>query len=412
MSGIFHRTIGRSVVVALLVASYLLAPTMLLGQAKQKSRITDSKSSPDASTAYSDAANYQNKLAYELAAEEWARFLQRYGNDPLAAKAQHYRGVCLVQLKQYAEAVGAFHDVLSKYPKFEMLEDVYLNLGWSQYCLGLAGDKNRYAQAIETFGKLEAAYPNGKYVDQALFFKAESLYALDRKKDSAMAYGKLITGHAKSKLRADALYALGVTLEEMSQWAQATKSYEMFLKDYAKNDLATEVRMRLAESTLQGGDSKAAEAMFAEVAGTAGFAAADHALLRQAYCAVQQDKDAEAAKLYQGLVERFPKSANVAEATLSAARCYFRANQQEEAAEWFDRVLATGGAGVFEAAHWRCRIYLQNKQVDQALKLAEEKLADAGDDPFVANLRLDKADALYETVDRETDALREYAAVA
>ena len=84
MSGIVHRTIGRSVVVALLVASYLLAPTMLLGQAKQKSRITDSKSSPEASTAYSDAANYQNKLAYELAAEEWARFLQRYGNDPLA----------------------------------------------------------------------------------------------------------------------------------------------------------------------------------------------------------------------------------------------------------------------------------------------------------------------------------------
>ncbi len=378
-----------------------------------KKTLTDgAKSSPAAFTAYSDAANYQSKMAFELAAEEWAQFLKRFGDDPLAAKAQHYRGVCLVQLKQFVEAINAFQAVLSKYPKFDLLEETYLNLGWSQYSLGQAGDKNRYAQAVETFGKLEAAFPQGKYVDQALFFKAESLYALGKKKDSAMTYGKLVMAHRKSKLRADALYALGVTLEEMAQWKQAKKSYEMYLADYAKKELATEVRMRLAESILQAGDAKAAAAMFAEVAGVSGFSAADHAMLRQAYSEARQGKDLEAAKLYASLVERFPKSANVPEASISAARSFFRANQDEEAIKWFDRVLAAGGPGAIEATHWRCRIYLRNKQIDEALRLAAEKLATAGDDPFVPNLRLDKADALYETAASKEAALKEYVALA
>ncbi len=415
MRGMNHRAcavdrIGR---VGLLIVILGLCPVMAVGQEKKKTpAAAPAKSSPEALTAYSDAANYQSKMAFELAAEEWARFLQRFGDDPLVPRALHYRGVCLVQVKQFVEAINAFQAVVSKYPKFEMLEETYLNLGWSQYSLGQAGDKNRYVQAIETFGKLEAAYPKGKEVDQALFFKAESYYALGKKKESAITYGKLVTVYPKSKLRPDSLYALGVTLEEMAQWKQAKKAYEMFQAGYPKHELATEVRMRLAESILQSGDAKAAEAMFAEVAAVIGFPAVDHALMRQAYSAARQGKDLAAAKLYASLVERFPKSANVAEASLSAGRSYLRANQVEEATPWFDRVLAAGGAAAVEAAHWRCRVYLRNKQIDEALKMANTTLAGAGDAPFVPNLRLDKADALYETTTGKEQALKEYLALA
>ncbi len=84
---------------------------------------------PAAQTMYADAANYQNNRAFDLAAEEWKRFLERFADDPLAAKARHYRGVCLVQLKQYVEAVAEFQAVISKYPQFELLEDVVLEFG-------------------------------------------------------------------------------------------------------------------------------------------------------------------------------------------------------------------------------------------------------------------------------------------
>ncbi|MFW6170007.1 MAG: tetratricopeptide repeat protein [Planctomycetota bacterium] len=412
MSGMKH-CVGRGcgmVRMAVLLLVLLPAPAGVRGQ-EEKESADEAKSSQAALTAYSDAATYQNKMAYELAAEEWERFLERFGDDPLAAKARHYRGVCLVQLKEYAEAAKTLQAVVSGDPDFELLEETYLNLGWSQYCLGKKGDEQAYAEAAKTFGKLEAALPTGKYADQALFFRAESLYALDKKKDAAMAYGKLVTGHEDSTLRADALYALGVTLEEIGDWKKAKKSYEMYMEDYAEEELATEVRLRLAESMLQDGDPEAAAKRFAQLAEITDFAAADHALLRHAYCKAQQGEDLEAAKQYEALRDRFPESEYVAEAKMSAARCYYRAGQYAEAARWFDEVLSSGGPDKTEAAHWRCRIHLEREQPEEALKLAEAVLEEAGDDPFVPKLRLDKADALYELTDRKPDAFKEYMAI-
>ncbi len=52
---------------------------------------------------YTDAANFQNNSAFDLAVDEWTRFLERFADDPLAPKAQHYLGVCQMQLKQYRQ---------------------------------------------------------------------------------------------------------------------------------------------------------------------------------------------------------------------------------------------------------------------------------------------------------------------
>ena len=219
--------------------------------------------------------------------------------------------------------------------------------------------------------KLAADYPKGKYVEQALFFEAESLYAMGKRKEAALAYGKLVTSYAESKLRSDALYALGVTLEEMGEWAQANKAYDMFIEGYAKSDLLTEVRMRRAESILQQGDAQQAEQLFAEVAAVEGFEAADHALMRQAFCATRLDKMAEAGALYASVAERFPQSKDVPEATLSAGRCYYRAESYDEAAKWLAKVVAAGGEPAAEAAHWLCRIHLRAKHPELVLPLAD-----------------------------------------
>ncbi len=315
-------------------------------------------SSPEALNMYTDAANFQNNGAFDLAADEWARFLERFADDPLAAKAQHYLGVCQLQLKQYGRATESFQKVIAKYPKFEQLEDTHLNLGWSRYSLATAGDASQYPLAAETFSKLAADYPKGKNVEQALFFAAESLYAIGKRKEAALAYGRLVTGYADSKLRSDAIYALGVTLEEMGEWAQANKAYDMFIEGYAKSELLTEVRMRRAESILQQGDVQQAEQLFAEVAAVEGFDAADHALMRQAFCATRLDKMAEAGALYAAVADRYGESKDVPEATLSAGRCYYRAESYDESAKWLAKVVAAGGEPAAEAAHWLCRIHL------------------------------------------------------
>ena len=225
----------------------------VFSQEKKAAENPAAQSSPEALNLYTDAANYQNNSAFELAVDEWAQFLQRFGNDPLAPKAQHYLGVCQLQLKQFAKAAESFQQVIAKYPKFEQLEEAYLNLGWCRYSLATAGDASQYPLAVETFEKLASVYPKGKYVEQALFFEAESLYALGKRKEAALAYGRLVTGYPESKLRGDALYALGVTLEEMAEWAQAGKAYDMFLEGYATSELLTEVRSAQGRDDLAAG---------------------------------------------------------------------------------------------------------------------------------------------------------------
>src|SRR5689334_18414325 len=98
------------------------------GKAQEKGAVSSSA----AVLAYREAANFQNNGALEVAVEEWQKFLKNHANDPLAAKAQHYLGVCQLQLKNYAAAVAAFNTVVQKYPKFELLEESLFDLGTCQ----------------------------------------------------------------------------------------------------------------------------------------------------------------------------------------------------------------------------------------------------------------------------------------
>ena len=159
---------------------------------------------------------------------------------------------------------------------------------------------------------------------------------------------------------------LGVTLEEMSEWAQANKAYDMFIEGYATSELLTEVRMRRAETILQQGDAAQAGSLFAEVAAVEGFEAADHALMRQAFCATRLDKMAEAAALYA-----------VADRAVSASRRMCPRRRCRPAAATIGRrtttrpprgwtkVVAAGGEPAVEAAHWLCRIHLRAKHPEQ-----------------------------------------------
>jgi len=168
------------------------------------------------------------QCAFDLAVEEWEKFLKKFPKDPLAAKAQHYLGVCNLQLKHYDQAAAAFQAVISQYPKFDAIQDAYLNLGWCQYSLAGQKAEGMYAKAAATFSEMAKKFPDGKAIDQALFFWGESEYNQGKKKEAIVPYQQLVTNHAGSPLRRDAVYALGVAYEESGQFAEAGKIYDCF----------------------------------------------------------------------------------------------------------------------------------------------------------------------------------------
>ncbi|MDP6443042.1 MAG: tetratricopeptide repeat protein [Pirellulaceae bacterium] len=357
------------------------------------------KSSQESLTLFSDAANFQNNGAYDLALEEWKKFLGKYPKDPLVPKARHYQGVCQLQLKQYEAAAGSFEQVVKSAPKFELIEDAYLNWAWSQYSAAQTGKKELFVKAAATFGELLTKHPKTKYADQALFFRAESLYMSGKVKESLAPYRQLVKDHAESKLLCDALYALGVSLEELKEFAEAGEAYDQFLSKCKQDPLTNEVRMRKAETLAQTDQLEAAVRLFQEVSDAAGFASADHAAYRRAACLSNLNEFSAAADGYAQLIAKFPATKYKEPATMAAARCYYRADNAAEAKKWLQQVLDKKTKDGPEAAHWLCRIQLREGQHAAAAKLAEQTIAAAEESEYLVHLKLDQADALYEQGD-------------
>ncbi len=70
---------------------FLSGPPSVFTQAAEAAKPANSPQ--EALNLYADAANFQNNNAFDLAAEEWEKFLKKFPQDPLAAKAQQYLGV-------------------------------------------------------------------------------------------------------------------------------------------------------------------------------------------------------------------------------------------------------------------------------------------------------------------------------
>ena len=402
-----HRIAWAAV---LALASLVAAPT---GRAQEKADAKpDAKSSPAAVQLYQDAANAQNGGSFEIAEEGWRKLLKDHPQDPLAAKAQHYLGVCLLQRKKPEEAAAAFQAVIKNHPKFELLEDTLLNLASCQYSLAAAGKVEQYAAAEGTFAALIKQFPKSKYLPEALYFQGESLYAQGKKAEAIAAYDDLTKNHPTSPRRPDAMYALGVAQEELSKFADAGKTYDAFLKEFAEHALANEVKMRKAETVLQAGELAAAAKMFGEVAAIKDFASADHAINRQAYCLAKQDKFAEAGTLYAKVATDFAQSSYAAEAPIAAGRCFYKADKLEDAATWLAKAAERKDANSAEAAHWLCRILLRGKEAAEAADLASKQLAAGGDSPYLVHLQMDQADALYEIDGKQSESLALYAKLA
>jgi TolA-binding protein len=392
---------SRSGVVSLIVGLILL----YTAGAQEKAVVSSSA----AVLAYREAANFQNNGALEVAVEEWQKFLKNFAGDPLAAKAQHYLGVCQLQLKNYPAAAEAFEAVAAKHPKFELLEETLFDMGTCQYAMARGGQKALYDSAAKSFASLLEKYPASKHADEALFYRGEALYAAGQKAAAAKEYQTLANRFARSKWRGEALYAWGVAEEEMGDSRGAGERYEAYLQEPGQQPHVIDVKLRLAESQLKSGDVERAAKLFGELAANPLNQAADRASFRLGHCLVKLDRAADAAAVFSSVPEKFPDSKQVAEAMLLAGRLYYRSGQLDDANKWLEKASRLPGNEAAEATHWLCRILLKRGEAQKAAAVAQEQLARHTDAPFAAHLRLDEADALYEMPERREESLALYA---
>ena len=325
---------------------------------------------------YDAAVALQNRGDYESAAAEWAKFIDTYRTGPRCDRAFHYLGVCYLKADKLDLARQSFEIVLKHFPKFELLDATYLDLGVTQYNLARSGKPELYDDAAAAFEAVITKFPDGKHVAEALYYRGESLYHRGKKQEAAQMYAQLLAKFPDDKLAVDSLYALGVTRDELGQQADAEKTYRQFLEEHLKDSLAPEVTMRRAAVLM----------------------------------AMKQYTDAAA--LYASVATNWPQSNFVAGANLGGGKSYYLAGDFIAARKRFEQVVTAGGESAAEAAHWLVRSLLKEGQPAEALAALEKALPQLGKDSQTAQWMMDRADVIYDSPERRSEAIGLYAAIA
>lgn len=362
---------------------------------------------------FAAAVGFQNQKLYDLASDEWQTFLRKYPDDPRQDKALHYLGTCLLQEKKYEPAVRAFEIVVTKYPKFDQLDQSLVNLGIAWY--GRAQESKKPADFVKAERMLKSfqdRFPKSPLVARALYYRGESLYQQEQLDAAAKAYSELIQKYPKHALAADASYALGVTQEALKQTAKAEATFADFAKRFPKNPLITEVKWRQAEMLFESGEFARAKPIYESVSTVKEFNLADVAMLRAARCLYEEEDYDESAKLYWRVTREFRGTKHYSAAVLAGSKCYFLVDKYALARSGFELVVKKNGPEAAEALQWMARSYMKEKQPQRALDLLTTAVRKFRNSPTYPFLLLAKIDAEYEVATDRSSTIAQYAAFA
>jgi len=116
---------------------------------------------PPADMLYQSALGDYNAGKNDLASQEFAQYVQVYGNTDLAGNAQHYLGEIQYRQGNYAGAVDSYNKVLDQYPGGNKGAAAQLKKGYALLELG------KRDAAVQELRSLMSRYPKSPEASQA-----------------------------------------------------------------------------------------------------------------------------------------------------------------------------------------------------------------------------------------------------
>ena len=380
------------------------------------------------------AANAQQAGDFEIALSQYEQVFEDHADSPELGKAYYNAGVCLVELEQFEKATTYLTQAGEKLgaERTVLLPQSRLLLGFAQLRWGkqLAekseepaepnqASQQQFAAAVKSLDDLIGQHPQFPDVDQAYFFKADALDALQRLDEAIVVYQQMLA-LPKVQFQQDGQFSLGNLYERKGQLDQARALYQQFLEG-PQHPSAAEVRFRLAETWNQ-------TAMQAETSGEADQARqalqqaeplyqavidaqverlSTEAMFQLAMVVSRQRDYARSAELFWG-VANLPQADQRIRAMTYAGRDSLRSGNPALAEKRLEQATALGGRYAAEAAHWLAKTYLQNNQFEKAYAVASQWIEKTADSQIRVPLILDAADAAYGSSARRPDSVDLY----
>ena len=287
-------------------------------------------------------------MAAALSELAWARFAakdykqalrfyqqllaHRQTPDQTRDVAQYMVGECLYQQSRYAQAAAAFRDIRREAAP-ALREKAAFRLGATLY------HRREYAPAARVLQAFVVRYAASPYRDEALFWLAETQFAQEAYRAALQTYGRL---SPQGRLYDYTLYGRGWTLMRLEQWPQAVRAFRQLVERFPDSAVRADALYRLAESLQQVGEREVAQQHFASyLAMYPQGALAPAAQLQLALLSGKETGIEQTIEALRDVQQRFPGTPQAADAQYRLGETLFRYERFAQARDAFETFVKT-----------------------------------------------------------------------
>ncbi|RJP42036.1 MAG: outer membrane protein assembly factor BamD [Phycisphaerales bacterium] len=346
-----------------------------------------------------------NRGLYELAAEEYRKFLSEHGNHEKAPMARYGLGVALFRLKRYDDAVQQLAP-LRGVKGFTYGAEVGTIVGQCHMAM------QRYEPAAEAFESTVTRYGTHDLADDAAAGAAEALYLAGKFEESVARCQIVVSRWPASPLRERTEFFWGLGQMATGHYAQAADRFEAIADGGAAGPFAPRAALLAAQCRHQAGDLEKAADRYQRVIQQKASQYVAEALHGLALLLQQQGKPKEAGGFLDRLLRDYGDSMLVPSAHLQRGRAWFDLGNYDRAFESFAAIKGDDPALQDDAAYWMAKCKLRAGDYQEAAKRLKQAINRHGDSELLAEMMYDRAVALVRMEDHDAavQALTEFRA--
>lgn len=271
-------------------------------------------------------------------------------------------GYTYFKLKNYSKSIAAFNQfILNQNDDKARLNDAYLRLGDAHFV------SSDYTQAIDAYQK--SIKLSDIDSDYAFFQKALSVGYLGNTSKKISELNQFINEYPKSKLRDDAMYALGNTYVKENQTDKAMQVYDRLSLEYRMSSFVPKALLRQGLVYYNGSDNDQALVKFKTIATDyAGTPEALQSVATARLIYIDLGRVDDYAKWVKTLDYVDVTDADLDNATYEAAEKQYLDNNTDKAIQQFNTYLNQfpNGLHVVQAHFYIAQLYYKQDLIDNA----------------------------------------------
>ncbi len=401
---------------------------------------TESPENSAAETLAQEATRLQNANQFAQAANQWEKLITNAPRWQRIGMAHLNLGVCKVSQGKFTEAFAPLKQSLKlsgspvDTPKALMfLGYAQMNhgnqLSMSQSTADLEESAIYLTTATRTLGKIVNGFPNFELADQAIYFRGQCFYKLDRLNEAIAAFEK-VTEMKDATFRKEAFFDMANSYQRQDEFALAQDAYESYFsiaQTQAQENPAAflQARLRTANAKLalaanasDKNETGAADALYKSVieilqpiSADAQSTVRDQALFNQALAVIGLGDAQRAIDLLQS-VAALPDSQLAQQANVLAGRELIGLKRYDGAMRILRPIAQSDSRFGVEAAILLSTALRMTNQPQPAVEIATRWVNNAPNSALIATLLMEQADAHYMIPGQKDRAAEIYTKIA